>query len=369
MSSSNSFESRASDPAIEVQTGSRSGRSASDNTTTFNFIVAYPFHGGTNQQWLLERDGTGQLALKSQTNGLFVGIAQDNTTFIGQAKPFYWNIVQEETCYKFLAPNTEFALSLGLTASLRPLTDTSTDVYILENTPENREAIKNREIIPTKQVPTSGGSFSLVINDFSGLSSPLVAEAIKQLRELLGSGKTKNIANSSQSEPVLTKVAEDRPVLDGHYNVSAFTGVHGPTRWLNHDEEQQQVQVAEDPKKTQWAILYEGCNPNGYLIWRHPILEHLLDYTDSDHAPIIKRRNGDMNQTWKITKYIFLENQMEGYYYTIQSCIDGYYLTHGLKLQSGLNHTWPTLITGASGPREMHGPNQRWMLHLVKRGS
>ncbi|KAH8809678.1 hypothetical protein DL96DRAFT_1628799 [Flagelloscypha sp. PMI_526] len=163
------------------------------NLTVWNTVVFRPFQGGANQQWTLESDGAGNLALRSQKNGLFVGIALQKTEFIGQTKPFYWNIVQEEPGYRFLAPNAETSLSLASSANLRSPADQSTKLYVLESTFENREAIKQEQIETAKQAPSSGGNFNVIVNDFSGSNSSKVIEAANHLREFLISDASKNL--------------------------------------------------------------------------------------------------------------------------------------------------------------------------------
>ena len=51
-------------------------------------------------------------------------------------------------------PDTGLALGLDSSVGLRPLNDESTQVHILDATPENRDAIKKGEIVTTRQPVT-----------------------------------------------------------------------------------------------------------------------------------------------------------------------------------------------------------------------
>jgi hypothetical protein len=102
-------------------------------------------------------------------------------------------------------------------------------------------------------------------------------------------------------------VQDSRPVTDGHYYVLAYTGaVHAP-RFLYHDQDRGQlVTCGEEPKKTEWAIIFAERQPAGYEVWRHPLLGRLLDHNrENDTAIVYEAKDPSLrgNQTWAIRKH------------------------------------------------------------------
>ncbi|KAF7377887.1 hypothetical protein MSAN_00212300 [Mycena sanguinolenta] len=166
-------------------------------------LIANAFVGDRKQKWTLKEHGEGKFALKSEHNNKFLGVnasQQIATTFKDQ---FQWDILQlGGGLYKLMTP-TGLALGMGSSAALRSPDDKSTQVYILDATDENRDAIKKGEI-PTRQPvtpiqppdscpPTPGGNLNVTINDFSNSGSATVADAIIALQKFLASDTAKNI--------------------------------------------------------------------------------------------------------------------------------------------------------------------------------
>ncbi|PPQ73198.1 hypothetical protein CVT26_014803 [Gymnopilus dilepis] len=222
-------------------------------------VISYPFHGGSNQRWTLADDGSGRFALKSEYNDSFVGVTdtKDGPTLIPTRNPFYWTVSAKDGSYKLVAPDIGVALGLGDSASLLPPTDKRTDVFVLEDTPENREAILKGQIKPIAS-PTevlnhasktnSVINLNITINDFSGSAAGNLVAAFNQIKDFLTSDGAKNLvvflgqpqqgnspagsSNNNESMPnsAPNKVAADswnRFRIDSNYTLILGNGHNG----------------------------------------------------------------------------------------------------------------------------------------------
>lgn len=96
---------------------------------------------------------------------------------------------------------------------------------------------------------------------------------------------------------------------NGHYYLLAYTGEYQKPQFLFHDQDKNVVVSAisyNNNRATDWAVLYEGVNPDGYRIWRHPIDGHLLDHDVANSRAIvypINPQGRQANQTWAVEKH------------------------------------------------------------------
>ncbi|KAF5393128.1 hypothetical protein D9757_001227 [Collybiopsis confluens] len=122
-----------------------------DLTLSGNTITSNPFYGGSNQMWLLENVGGNKFILRSLYNGSFV--KADGPNLLPSSTPSHFELAKEGGGYKIIAPDIGLALGLGNNdANLRPKTNKSTNLEVLEDNEENREKIK--ELTTTSNLPS-----------------------------------------------------------------------------------------------------------------------------------------------------------------------------------------------------------------------
>ncbi|KAF8960981.1 hypothetical protein BDZ97DRAFT_1830751 [Flammula alnicola] len=100
---------------------------------------------------------------------------------------------------RLAVPDSDLGLSLSNSAILRPLSeDQGTQLFILENTPENQEAIKNGKFVPWTSTKSqgfnAGTNINVTINDLAGAGN--AANALKDLQDYFKSDGVKNIVIS-----------------------------------------------------------------------------------------------------------------------------------------------------------------------------
>ncbi|KAF8806158.1 hypothetical protein BYT27DRAFT_7339353 [Phlegmacium glaucopus] len=145
-------------------------------------VMSQPFHGGLNQQWLVQDDGNGGIALMSRYNRTYV--APDDaqgTILVLTDVPFWFESYLERTgnC-RLVAPNTNLGINLSSgSAGLVPLSR-ATGLYILLNTPKSQQVIIRGQLqavvpyLPDTQVTSepdqvdSGTNINMTINNLSG---------------------------------------------------------------------------------------------------------------------------------------------------------------------------------------------------------
>ncbi|KAF8905716.1 hypothetical protein CPB84DRAFT_1844722 [Gymnopilus junonius] len=184
-------------------------------------VISYPFHGGINQQWLVHNDGNGGVALMSKYNKTYVAMKGDTpgtSSLVSSKVPFYWDISKNQGTYQlaFLSsgffdisqteprlgvPNSGLVLNIGDSASVGPPSGKNSQIFIVENTPENQAAVKNGKVAslvaesarPSPTVPNSKAApnFNVTINDFSGSGN--AANALKNLENFFSSDGITNL--------------------------------------------------------------------------------------------------------------------------------------------------------------------------------
>ncbi|KAF8871742.1 hypothetical protein CPB84DRAFT_1800521 [Gymnopilus junonius] len=182
------------------------GRSLDLSLSDKSEVISYPFHGGLNQQWLVQDDGNEGVTLMSNYNKSFValGESRQGSSLVSSNQPFYWNIDKDDGGYKLTALHSDLVLSLGDVPALRLSSDApGTRLYILENTPENKAAIKSGKIIPpaapsmtttsdmARKSFSTGANINIIINDISGSGN--AANALRGLQNFLESDGVKNL--------------------------------------------------------------------------------------------------------------------------------------------------------------------------------
>ncbi|KAF8970579.1 hypothetical protein BDZ97DRAFT_51308 [Flammula alnicola] len=174
------------------------GKSLDLDMTDKKSVISHPFHGGLNQQWLVQDDENGGVVLKSKYNGTYVAAKNPDLSLDGALvstnDPFSWKISKDGSGYKLAAPNSDLGLSLGNAAILSE--GQGTRLYILENTPENQAAIENGKLDPSSPTTMSstskrsdvGANINVIINDLSGSEN-----ALKDLQNFITSDSVKNL--------------------------------------------------------------------------------------------------------------------------------------------------------------------------------
>ncbi|PPQ96186.1 hypothetical protein CVT26_004821 [Gymnopilus dilepis] len=140
--------------------------------------------------------------------------------------PFPWKVSQSEEGFKLGTPDSDLAISIGSTATVAPPADPNTQLYILEDTEANHDAIKNGTFIkkrgaqqdeqePADQLEGSGATNSpandqgqgtpatnlspvakgsqinVTVNDLSG--SGQAVEMLRDIRNFFTSDGVKNL--------------------------------------------------------------------------------------------------------------------------------------------------------------------------------
>ncbi|KAF5329781.1 hypothetical protein D9619_009096 [Psilocybe cf. subviscida] len=133
------------------------GRALDLSNNDQNTVLAWPFHGGQNQQWFLNDDGQGRMAFMCMKNRKYLALKklEENAALFLSIIPFYWQVSTHGDKYRVDIPNlpqglpqTNLALSIGSSvASLRPNYEThNTLLYILPNTFERGAKIQALEV-------------------------------------------------------------------------------------------------------------------------------------------------------------------------------------------------------------------------------
>ncbi|KAF5319461.1 hypothetical protein D9619_008777 [Psilocybe cf. subviscida] len=150
-------------------------------------ILSHPFHGGTNQQWIISvsEDGDGQVSIQSKFNGRFVGIQQRalDASLISRDTPYYWEVLKDGPGYKFVIPNSRLSLSLGASARLRFIEeDEGTRLYRFGNSEANRAMLKRGEIHPERRdnAPSKGE----IVGSVKTLQEFLALKDVKAVLEM-----------------------------------------------------------------------------------------------------------------------------------------------------------------------------------------
>ncbi|KAF5329782.1 hypothetical protein D9619_009097 [Psilocybe cf. subviscida] len=159
------LNSRSHSPALNSLYASRphfifnaEGRALDLSNNDQNTVLAWPFHGGQNQQWFLNDDGQGRMAFMCMKNRKYLALKrlEENAALFLSITPFYWEISTHGDKYRVEIPKlpqglpqTNLALSIGSSvASLRPNYEThNTLLYILADTPEYRAKIQTLEVV------------------------------------------------------------------------------------------------------------------------------------------------------------------------------------------------------------------------------
>lgn len=115
-------------------------------------VTSHPFHGGLSQQWMVQEDGNGGIALMSRYNRTYVTPKDtQGTTLVAKDVPFWFEAYQERTASyslpKLVVPNTDLGLNLADgSATLSPLSRVAA-LFILPNTPKSQQAIVRGQLV------------------------------------------------------------------------------------------------------------------------------------------------------------------------------------------------------------------------------
>ncbi|CAL1702567.1 unnamed protein product [Somion occarium] len=99
---------------VNAKSGTTLDLSGGDNKS----LIGYDWHGGENQKWILERQGSGW-TFKNAASGLYFSVegnAEDGSPVTASENPTQWDIWPDEedgSVYRIFLPNTRFNIDLA----------------------------------------------------------------------------------------------------------------------------------------------------------------------------------------------------------------------------------------------------------------